>query len=537
MPYLRQKKRSQHHITPTLSSGKLKVLYKPEDIDSLSYIEDLGEAGRFPFTRSIHETMYRGRLWTMRQYAGYATAEEANKRYRYLLSEGTTGLSVAFDLPTQLGMDSDDRRAEGEVGKAGVAVSSVEDMKRLFQGIPLDKVTTSMTINATASTLLAMYAVAGEESGVSLSKLSGTVQNDILKEYAARGTYIYPPTQSLRLVVDVFEYCSKQMPKWNVISISGYHMREAGATAIQEVGFTLANGIAYAESALARGLKIDDFAGQLSFFFACHNNLLEEIAKFRAARRLWAKIMRSRFGARKPDSMKLRFHTQTAGSTLTAQQPENNIVRVAYQALAAVLGGTQSLHTNSMDEALALPSESAARIALRTQQILADETFVTATIDPAGGSYYLETLTNELESEASDLIKRIDRLGGMVKAVEQGFVQRTIADSAYDYQKKIETHEAIIVGVNQFIERQKKRISTLKVDEEARHKQVTKLSKLKAERSQSKVTAALKDLEEAAESDQNLMPHIIRAVRSRVTIGEINQTLRGVFGEYQPPAF
>jgi len=523
--------------TPPLPESRPKTLYKPDDVRSLNYKESLSEPGHFPFTRGIHETMYRGKLWTMRQYAGYATAAEANRRYRYLLSQGTSGLSVAFDLPTQLGMDSDDPRAEGEVGKAGVAISSVEDMKRLFQEIPLDKLTTSMTINATATNILAMYAVAGGESGVPISKLSGTVQNDILKEYAARGTYIYPPTQSLRLVIDVFEYCSKLMPKWNVISVSGYHMREAGATAVQEIGFTLANGIAYAEAAIARGLRIDDFAGQLSFFFASHNNLFEEIAKFRAARRLWAKIMRTRLGAREPDSMKLRFHTQTAGSTLTAQQPENNIVRVAYQALAAVLGGTQSLHTNSMDEALALPNERAARIALRTQQVLADETFVTATIDPAGGSYYLEALTNELEAQASELIKRIDGLGGMVRAIEQGFVQRMIADSAYEYQKKIESANAIVVGVNQFVEREKTRTDTMKVDEEARRKQVMRLSKLRNGRSQSEVSATLTRLEGAAGGDQNLMPYILNAVRARATNGEISHTLRGVFGEYQTPSF
>ncbi len=497
----------------------------------------MGTPGHFPFTRGIHETMYRGKLWTMRQYAGYATADEANKRYRYLLSQGTTGLSIAFDLPTQLGTDADEQRADGEVGKAGVAISSVEDMKLLFQGIPLDEVTTSMTINATASILLAMYAVAGEESGVPISKLSGTVQNDILKEYAARGTYIYPPTQSLRLVVDVFEYCSKLMPKWNVISVSGYHMREAGATAVQEIGFTLANGIAYAEAAIERGLRIDDFAGQLSFFFACHNNLIEEIAKFRAARRLWAKIMRNRLGAKKPESMKLRFHTQTAGSTLTAQQPENNIVRVAYQALAAVLGGSQSLHTNSKDEALALPSEKAARIAVRTQQILHDETFVAATIDPTGGSYYLETLTNEFEAKASGLIRRIDTIGGMVRAIEQGFVQRMIADSAYEYQKKIESGSSIVVGVNQFVEREKKRVGILKVDEAVRRKQVERLSKLRKVRSQSKVSLALTELEEVARGDRNMMPYIVNAVRARATTGEISQTLREVFGKYQSPSF
>lgn len=512
-----------------------KTLYKPDDIHSLNYSRDLAEPGSFPFTRGIHETMYRSKLWTIRQYSGYATAEEANRRYRYLLSQGTTGLSVAFDLPTQLGMDSDDPRAEGEIGKAGVAISSVEDMKRLFQGIPLNDVSTSMTINATASTLLAMYAVVGEESGVPISRLSGTVQNDILKEYAARGTYIYPPSSSLRLVVDVFEYCSKHMPKWNVISISGYHMREAGANAVQEIGFTLSNAIAYAEAALERGLAIDDFAGQLSFFFACHNNFFEEIAKFRAARRLWAKIMRDRLDARRPHSMKLRFHTQTAGSTLTAQQPENNIVRVAYQALAAVLGGTQSLHTNSMDEALALPSERAARVALRTQQILAEETFVTATIDPVGGSYYLEQLTSELEEKAMELIKKIDKLGGMVKAIEQGYVQKMIADSAYEYQKQIESVNRIIVGVNQFSEREKQRVDTLKVDEGARRKQTERLAKLRSNRDGQKASLALTELEEAAEGTPNLMPYIVNAVRARVTNGEISHAFREIFGEYQAP--
>ncbi len=511
-------------------------LYGPDDLKSLSSEEDLGNPSSFPFTRGIHETMYRGKIWTIRQYAGYATAEEANRRYRYLLRQGTTGLSVAFDLPTQLGLDSDDPRAEGEVGKAGVAISSVEDMKPLFRGIPLKEVSTSMTINATASTLLAMYALMGEESGVPISRLSGTVQNDILKEYAARGTYIYPPTPSLRLVVDVFEYCSKHMPKWNAISISGYHMREAGSTAVQEIGFTIANGIAYAEAALKRGLRFDDFAPQLSFFFACHNNLFEEIAKFRAARRLWARITRNRLGAKKPDSMKLRFHTQTSGSTLTAQQPENNIVRVAYQALAAVLSGTQSLHTNSMDEALALPSERAARIALRTQQILADETFVTATIDPAGGSYYLEALTNEFEAKASELIKRIDKMGGMVKAIEQGFVQRTIADSAYEYQRQIESDRRIIVGINRFQERGKQRVDILKVDEKARRTQMERLAELRSRRSSFKVTKVLRELEEAAEGTENLVPYIVGTVRERATIGEISQSLREVFGEYRAPS-
>lgn len=535
---MRRKKQSQpHENSPIISAVRPKAIYKPEDTQALNYKEDLGKPGCFPFTRGIHESMYRGKLWTVRQYAGYATADEANKRYHYLLSQGTTGLSVAFDLPTQLGLDSDDSRAKGEVGKAGVAISSVEDMKRLLQGIHLDEVTTSMTINATASTLLAMYAVAGEESGVTISKLSGTVQNDILKEYAARGTYIYPPAQSMRLVIDVFEYCTKHMPRWNVISVSGYHIREAGATAVQEIGFTLANGVAYAEAAIQRGLKVDDFAGQLSFFFACHNNLIEEIAKFRAARRLWAKIMRNRLGAKRSDSMKLRFHTQTAGSTLTAQQPETNIVRVAYQALAAVLGGTQSLHTNSMDEALALPSERAARIALRTQQVLAAETFVTASIDPTGGSYYLETLTNELESKASDLIKTIDRLGGMVRAIEQGFVQRMIADSAYEYQKKIEAGGAVVVGVNRFVERGNKRVGILKIDEEVRRKQVRRLLRLKKGRSRRKVSVALAELEEAARDDLNLMPYIVNAVRERATTGEIGQNLREVFGEYQAASF
>ncbi len=519
------------------SSSKHKSLYKPEDTKSLKYERDLGNPGSFPFTRGIHQTMYRGRPWTIRQYAGYATAEEANRRYRYLLSQGTTGLSVAFDLPTQLGMDSDDPRAEGEVGKAGVAISSVEDMAQLFREIPLDQVSTSMTINATASTLLAMYCVTAEESGVPISKLAGTVQNDILKEYAARGTYIYPPGPSLRLVIDVFEYCARQMPRWNVISVSGYHIREAGATASEEIGFTLANGIAYTEAALRRGLKIDSFAPNLSFFFACHNYLLEEVAKFRAARRLWAKIMRERFAAREPDSMKLRFHTQTAGSTLTAQQPENNVVRVAYQAVAAVLGGTQSLHTNSMDEALALPSERAARVALRTQQILAEETFVTSAIDPAGGSYYLEALTNELEARASDLIKRVDKMGGMVKAIEQGFVQKTIADSAYEYQKQIESGSRIIVGVNSFQEHERSRIEVLRVNEGARRKQIRRLANLRRKRTSRKTALALKELTAAAMGKENLVPRIINAVQARATTGEISQIFRDVFGEYHSPSW
>lgn len=535
---MRTKRRSSPRSKPiTLrpSPNPDKLYYSPKDLRNLDYNRDLGDPGFYPFTRGVYETMYRGKLWTMRQYAGYATAEKANQRYRYLLSQGTTGLSVAFDLPTQLGLDSDDPRAEGEVGKAGVAIASIEDMKRLFQGIPLDRVSTSMTINATASILLSMYAVSAEENGVPERKLAGTVQNDILKEYAARGTYIFPPEPSMRLIVDIVEYCSRHMQKWNAISISGYHIREAGASAAEELGFTIANGIAYTEAALKRGLTVDEFAPQLSFFFASHNNIFEEIAKFRAARRLWAHIIRTRFKAKNPESMKLRFHTQTAGSTLTAQQPENNIVRVAYQALSAVLGGTQSLHTNSMDEALALPTERAVSIALRTQQILAHETHVGSTIDPAAGSYYLESLTDELEAKASKLIREVDRQGGMVKAIEQGFVQRTIAESAYTYQKEIESEERTIVGVNQYKDKVKSRIAILQVDEAARRRQVERLTALRKKRSNSSMTASLSALGEAAEGDANLIPYIMQAIRARATLGEIAGELRSVFGEYHAP--
>jgi len=508
-------------------------LYTPADVD-LDYLRDLGFPGQYPFTRGIYPTMYRGRIWTMRQYAGYATAEETNQRFKYLLSQGQTGLSVAFDLPTQLGYDSDHPLAEGEVGKVGVAVSSLPDMEVLLEGLPLDRISTSMTINATAPILLAMYIAVAKEQGVAPSRLRGTTQNDILKEYVARGTYIFPPQPSMRLVTDIFAYCQQEMPRWNTISISGYHMREAGATAIQEVAFTLANAIAYVEGALAKGLVVDEFAPRLSFFFSAHNDLLEEIAKFRAARRLWARIMRERFKAEDPRSCVLRFHTQTAGSTLTAQQPENNIVRVAIQALAAVLGGTQSLHTNSLDEALALPGELAVRVALRTQQIIACESGVTNTVDPLGGSYCLERLTWEIEEGAQDYIDRIDDFGGAVRAIEVGFMQREIGESAYRYQREIEEGSRVIVGVNRFISPQERAKSLLRVDPQVREKQMERLIALRKDRDGDEVRRALDELRSRAEGGGNLMPPIFACVEAHATLGEISDVLRMVFGEYKP---
>jgi methylmalonyl-CoA mutase N-terminal domain/subunit len=488
--------------------------------------------GKFPFTRGVREDMYRGRLWTMRQYAGFSTAEESNKRYHYLLSQGTMGLSVAFDLPTQIGYDSSHDFAEGEVGKVGVAIDSLKDFETLFDGIQLENITTSMTINATASTLLAMYIALAKKQGADLKKISGTIQNDILKEYAARGTYIYPPKPSMRLITDIFEYCSQEVPKWNTISISGYHIREAGSTAAQELAFTLANGKAYVEAALEKGLDINVFAKRLSFFFNAHNNIFEEVAKFRAARRMWARITTT-LGATDPQAQMLRFHTQTGGSTLTAQQPENNIIRVALQALSAVMGGTQSLHTNGFDEALSLPTENAARIALRTQQIIGFESGVTQTVDPLGGSYYVEALTDEIEKLAQQYIDTIDAMGGSVAAIEQGYVQNEIAKSAYTYQKDIESNEKIIVGVNKFTQKEADPQPVFKIDDSIRKIQMQKLDQLKSERNSAEVADNLKRLLDAASGTENLMPYIIACVESYATLGEIADVLRNVFGEYK----
>lgn len=507
--------------------------FNPDNIDPVSYDRDLGEPGQFPYTRGIRSNMYRGRLWTMRQYAGFATAEESNARYKYLLAQGTTGLSVAFDLPTQIGLDSDDPLSSGEVGKVGVAIDSLEDMQRLLDGIPLETVSTSMTINATASTLLCLYLAVARKQGVSFDRVTGTIQNDILKEYIARGTYIYPPAASIRLITDTFSFCAREVPNWNTISISGYHIREAGSTAAQELAFTLADGITYVEAALAAGLEIDEFAPRLSFFFNAHNNLLEEIAKFRAARRLWARIMSDRFGARDQKSLTLRFHTQTAGSTLTAQQPEVNIVRTTIQALAAVLGGTQSLHTNGMDEALALPTEAAARIALRTQQVVAHESGVTDTVDPLGGSYAIEQLTTELERKATDYIDRIDALGGMLRAIETGYVQKEIQEAAYEFQRAVETEQAIVVGVNRFTTNEEQTIPLLRVDESIEREQVERLRTLRERRDAAAATAALKALEDAATGSENVLPRILTCVESLVTVGEISNCLRRVWGEYR----
>ncbi|MEM0358145.1 MAG: methylmalonyl-CoA mutase family protein [Candidatus Bathyarchaeia archaeon] len=520
----------------TSSDIPVKRLYTPADIANINYFRDLGFPGEYPFTRGVYPTMYRARLWTMRQYAGFGTAEQTNQRFKYLLSQGQTGLSVAFDFPTQVGYDCDHPMARGEVGKAGVSVSTLRDMEIVFDGIPLDKITTSMTINAPAAVLLAMYIVVGEKQGVPQSVLDGTVQNDILKEYVARGMYIFPPKPSMRLVTDIFEYCAKNVPKWNTISISGYHIREAGATAVQEVAFTFANAIAYVQAAIDRGLDVDRFASRLSFFFAAHNNLFEEVAKFRAARRLWAKIMRERFKAKNPASWMLRFHTQTSGVSLTAQQPLNNIIRVTLQALAAVLGGTQSLHTNSFDEAYALPSEQAVTIALRTQQIIAYESGVADTIDPLGGSYYVEYLTNQIEEKAAEYIRRIDEMGGAVAAIEKGFMQREIMESAYRYQKEVESKKRIVVGVNEFTSEEKTPITILRIDPEIEKRLVERLNEVKRQRNNAKVRETLDRLRKAAEKeDENLMPYIIEAVKEYATLGEICNVLREVFGEYKPP--
>lgn len=517
----------------TASGTPVERLYLPKEPPS-DYLENIGFPGEFPYTRGVQPTMYRGRFWTMRQYAGFGSAVESNRRYRYLLDAGQTGLSVAFDLPTQIGYDSDHPLCAGEVGKVGVAIDSLADMELLFQGIPLDTVSTSMTINAPASVLLAMYIAVAEKQGVPSEKLKGTIQNDILKEYMARGTYIFPPVQSMRLITDIFAFCRENVPKWNTISISGYHIREAGCTAAQEVGFTIADGIAYVDAATRAGLNVDDFAPRLSFFFNSHNDLLEEVAKFRAARRVWARIMKERFKATNPKSMMLRFHTQTGGSTLTAQQPDNNIVRVAIQTLAAVMGGTQSLHTNSRDEALALPTEHAVTIALRTQQIVAHESGVTSTIDPLAGSHFVEALTDSIEEEAMNYIANIDSIGGMVKAVEEGYPQRQIQDAAYDYQRSIETGDRIVVGVNKFQKKEAPPTGLLRVNPEVEAAQRDKLTKDKASRDNGRVAASLKSLKEAARSDENLMPSILESVRCYATLGEICGVLREEFGEYQP---
>jgi methylmalonyl-CoA mutase N-terminal domain/subunit len=508
-----------------------RLMIPPEE--GRDYEQDLGFPGEYPFTRGVYPSMYRGRLWTMRQYAGYASAEESNARYRYLLEQGQTGLSVAFDLPTQIGYDADDPIATGEVGKVGVSISSLQDMETLFDGIPLERVSTSMTINAPAAILLAMYVAVAKRQGAEISKLRGTIQNDVLKEYIARGTYIFPPKPSMRLITDVFQYCQTEIPSWNTISISGYHIREAGSTAVQEVAFTLANGIAYVQAAIDAGLDVDKFARQLSFFFNAHNNFLEEIAKFRAARRLWAKIMRQRFGAENPRSWMLRFHTQTAGSTLTAQQPQNNIVRVALQALSAVLGGTQSLHTNSMDEALWLPTEQSVQVALRTQQIIAHESGVADSVDPLAGSYLIEDLTDEIEERASEYIEQIDEMGGALAAIEHGFIQSEIQDAAYRYQQAVEGGEQIVVGVNKYASDEELDLEHLSVDPAIEAAQRARLKQLRAERNGDRVNAILTRLESAARGNDNLMPLLIEAVENEITLGEICAVLRNVWGEYQ----
>jgi methylmalonyl-CoA mutase N-terminal domain/subunit len=517
----------------TSSHVEVRPLYTPAELAGWDYERDAGYPGEFPYTRGVQATMYRGRLWTMRQYAGMGDAEESNRRYRYLLAQGTTGLSVAFDLPTQIGMDSDSPLALGEVGRVGVAIDSLEDMERLFAGMDLQKISTSMTINATAAILMALYLVVARRTGADPKKLSGTVQNDILKEYVARGTYIYPPRQAMRLVTDVFAYCNEHVPDWNTISISGYHMREAGCTAVQEVAFTLADGITYVRAALDAGLDVDRFAPRLSFFFCCHSNFLEEVAKFRAARRIWAHIMRERFAARDPKALMLRFHTQTGGSTLTAQQPENNIVRTALQALAAVLGGTQSLHTNSYDEALALPTEHAARIALRTQQVIAYESGVPQTIDPLGGAYYVEAMTSDIEKHAYGYLEKIDALGGMLKAIERGFVQQEIQNAAYEFQQRVDRVEQVMVGVNRFQSEEKSEVPLQRIDDTLERKQVERVRALRARRDPVPWRQSLAQVQDAARNGDNLMPSIIQAVENYATVGEISDKLREIFGNYK----
>jgi len=534
MPATKARERKEKFTTS--SEIEMKPVFAADDLPQ-SFADELGEPGQYPFTRGVYPTMYRGRLWTMRQYAGFATAAESNRRYKYLLEQGTTGLSVAFDLPTQIGYDSDHQLAQGEVGRVGVPICSLADMEVLFDGIPLDKVSTSMTINATASILLALYIAVAKKQGVTPAQLNGTIQNDILKEYIARGTYIYPPRASLRIITDIFAFCAREVPNWNTISISGYHIREAGSTAVQEVAFTLADGIAYVQAAIDAGLEVDYFAPRLAFFFNGHNNFLEEVAKYRAARRMWARIMKERFGARDPKSQMLRFHTQTAGSTLTAQQPEVNVIRTTIQALAAVLGGTQSLHTNAMDEALSLPTEDAARIALRTQQVIAYESGVADTVDPFAGSYAVEYLTGEIETRAFNYISKIDEMGGMLSAIEAGYVQREIERAAYDYQKAVEAQAEIVVGVNRFQVREETSIPTLKIDPASEQAQVERLRKVRAKRNSAAAMAALEKVEAAARSGENLMPPIIAAVEAYATLGEIADRMRTVFGEYAEAAY
>ncbi len=527
------KREARLPIQETSSHIAVSPLYTPTDLAAWDYDRDLGYPGEFPYTRGVQATMYRGRLWTMRQYAGMGDAEESNKRYKYLLANGTTGLSVAFDLPTQIGLDSDNPLAVGEVGKVGVAIDSIEDMQRLFDGIDLTKISTSMTINATASILLALYVAVARRQGRDIRKLSGTVQNDVLKEYIARGTYIYPPQQAMRIITDVFAWTNENVPEWNTISISGYHMREAGSTAVQEVAFTLGNGIAYVEAAIRAGLDVDKFAPRLSFFFNAHSNFLEEVAKFRAARRMWAKIMRDHFKAKNPKSWMLRFHAQTAGSTLTAQQPENNIVRTAIQAMAAVLGGTQSLHTNSFDEALALPTEASARIALRTQQVIAFESGAPQTVDPLAGSYYVESLTSEIEKRAVDYLEKIEAMGGMLKAIERGYVQQEIQNAAYEYQQAVDRQEAVVVGVNRFQIGEEKAVPIQRIDPALEPRQVERLRALRAKRNAETWQAAIRAVEDTARSGENLMPRILAAVEANATVGEISDAMRKVYGEYK----
>jgi len=517
----------------SISDAPIERLYTPEEVEGLDYSEKIGYPGQFPFTRGVQPTMYRGRLWTMRQYAGFGSAEDTNKRYKYLLDQGQTGLSVAFDLPTQMGYDSDHQMALGEVGKCGVSISSLKDMETLFDGIPLDKVSTSMTINSTAAILLAMYIAVAEKQGVTPDKITGTIQNDLLKEYIARGTYIFPPAPSMRIVTDIFDYCSKNVPRWNTISISGYHIREAGSTAAQELAFTLANGMTYVDSAIKKGLDVDKFAPRLSFFFNSHNDFFEEIAKFRAARRIWAKIMTEKFGAKNPKSMMLRFHTQTAGCSLTAQQPYNNIIRTTLEALSAVLGGTQSLHTNSMDEAFALPSEESVKVALRTQQVIGFESGVANTIDPLAGSYFIEAMTDKIEKEVLEYFDKIEALGGVLTALERGFFHKEIADASYRYQKEVEAAEKIVVGVNKFTTGEETQMNLLKVDPGVQKKQEDQIKALKDERDNKKVEELLEGIEQAAKGDENLIPYITEAVKEYATLGEICDILRDVFGEYK----
>ena len=523
----------EEQFTTDTGGQEVERLYTPDDVADLDYLDDVGFPGEEPYTRGVYPTMHRGRLWTMRQYAGMGTAAETNERYHYLLDQGQTGLSMAFDLPTQMGYDSDAAMAAGEVGKSGVAIDTLEDMEQVFEGIPLDEVSTSMTINAPASVLLAMYIAVGDKQGVDRDQLRGTIQNDVLKEYVARNTYIYPPEESMRIITDIFEYCAQETPKFNTISISGYHIREAGSTAAQEIAFTLGNGIQYVEAAIDAGLDVDEFAPQLSFFFNAHNNILEEVAKFRAARRMWAKIMEERFGAENPKSKQLKFHTQTGGSTLTAQQVENNVVRVGYQALAAVLGGTQSLHTNGKDEALSLPTEQSVRTALRTQQILAHESGAADTIDPLAGSYYVESLTDEVEAEAFEILDEVDERGGMLDAIENQWVQKQIQDVAFDRQREIEEEERIIVGVNKYQVDEEEEMDIEEVAEEEEQKQVESVEVVRQQRDSEAVDAALASLRDAAQGDANLLPHIVDAVKAYATVGEICNVLRDEFGEYK----